>query len=339
MSPEIVSSSFLVKAKSISFIDLEIRKLNLNDLIFVEEKIARIKGDREFTCKLLHHQINTPPIPFDKFEKTPDEELREIARSFINQEKDTFKYFVETSGQEFYGNFRKAIQKHLEEQHKRIQESFAPVKGILENFAKSYSGIIGQLQSSISPLSRLVRETSQLNRLFRDAQFSFSLFESMKPVIQQYQSAASIIEKALKPQINFWQEWTHKNRKLFEGFDSYWKSFHDKYKISEQQAIKILKKYKWFVSPSLPIAFVFEAVKIGRKKGNHRGEINRLFVEYFRSNNYEELDALVNNWESNDVFKPRMKILKDCICGLKYVKKEYNPCNFVLPAYSGQSGH
>lgn len=206
----------------------------------------------------------------------------------------------------------------------------------MESFLKSHSGIIEQLQSAVSPLSRLVRETSQLDRLFRDAQFSFSLFESMKPAIQQYQSAASLIERALKPQINFWQKWADQNQRIFERFSDHWKLFYDKYKISEQQAIKILRKYKWLVTPSMPIAFVFEVVKIGRKNGNHRGEINRLFVEYFRSNNYEELDALVNNWHSNDIFKPRMKIFMDCVNGLKTAGKKTNPSNFVLPTLIAQ---
>jgi len=338
MSTKLVIDTFRAnsKIKSDTLGDLELKYISVGDIEFSEKKLSGIKGHGEFVSRMIHHQLVSPEIEYSKFKNISEDELRKIARNFIKHEKYTFKHFRDTSDDEFFQNFRSAIQKHLEEERKKIQGSFASAKRTMAAFAKSYSGILGQLQSSVSPLSRLVRETSQLNRLVRDAQFSFSLFESLKPAIQQYQSAASLIEKALRPQINLWQEWTQKNKRLFEGFDSYWKSFHDKYKISEQEAIRILKKYKWFVSPSLPIDFVFEVVKIGRKKGNHRGEINRLFVEYFRSDDYEELEALVNNWQSNDIFKPRMKIFRDCIDGLKNAGRKGNPSNFVLPALIAQ---
>jgi len=106
--------------------------------------------------------------------------------------------------------------------------------------------------------------------------------------------------------------------------------------LAAKKGLKRLKKYKWFVGPSLPIAFVFEVVKIGKKKGNRRREINNLFISYFCSNNYMELESLVNGWKSNPLFKPRMKILRDCVHGLRRANAGCNPSNYVLPTLIAQ---
>jgi len=336
MSQKFVINTFRenAKIKSGKLGDLELKYISIGDIEFYEKSLSGIKNDREFVSRMIHHQLILPEITYAKFKVISDGELKKIARDFIKYERRTFNYFKETTDEEFFHNLRSAIKKHLGEERKKIQKSFAPAKGILENFVKRYSGIIGQVQSSVSPISRLAKETSQLNRLFRDSQFS--LIESMRPAILQLQATSAIMEKALEPQIEVWQNWAGQNQKIFESFNHHWQLFHDKYAISEQQAIKVLKKYKWFVTPSMPIAFVFEAVKIGRKRGNHRGEINRLFVEYFCSDDFEELEALVNNWQSNDIFKPRMKIFRDCIEGLKNASYKSNPSNFVLPTLIAQ---
>lgn len=338
MSPKLVINTYRenAKTKSETLGNLELKYISIGDIKFYEKNLNKIKDDKEFVTRMIHNQLVSPEMTYAKFNKVPEGELKKIARDFIKYEKNTSKYFKETMDDKFFHNFRTTIQKHLEEERDKIRKSFASANRTLGSFTKSYSGILGQMQSSVSPLSKLARETSQLNRLIKDNQFSFSLFESLKPAIQRYQSVTSLIDKTLRPQINIWQEWAQKNKRLFKGFDNYWKSFHDKYEISEQEAIKILKKYKWFVSPSLPIAFVFEVVKIGRKKGNHRGKINRLFVEYFCSNDYEELKVLVDSWQSNDIFNPRKKIFKDCIDGLKNSCKRSNPSNFVLPTLIAQ---
>ena len=52
-------------------------------------------------------------------------------------------------------------------------------------------------------------------------------------------------------------------------------------KIAEHKAISVLRKYKWFIAPSMPINIVFRIVKLAETKGRHDKEINDLFVNYF----------------------------------------------------------
>ncbi len=117
-------------------------------------------------------------------------------------------------------------------------------------------------------------------------------------------------------------------RRLEEGLKQY--------ELTVQKASKVLEKYKWFITPSLPHAFIFQAVKIGRKKGNQKKAMNRLFIDYFSSNNYETLSAMVDGWENNSLFKRRMKIFRDCISVLQNAKRNTNPSNLVLPTLIAQ---
>jgi hypothetical protein len=87
----------------------------------------------------------------------------------------------------------------------------------------------------------------------------------------------------------------------------------------------------------VPASFVYEAVRIGRKKGNQLKAINALFWQYFSENNFENLGILVEGWSSSPLFtRGRMKIIKDCVSALKNANRRSNPCNVVLPTLIAQ---
>jgi len=124
-------------------------------------------------------------------------------------------------------------------------------------------------------------------------------------VARQWESTARLISEAVRPQVEIWQNWAVKNRSIFQNVAVYWKDFKKKYKIAEKEGARILRKYKWLITPSLPAAFLFHVIKIGRKRGNQRAAMNRLFVNYFPANDCKNLQDLVNNWKSNPIFKPQ----------------------------------
>jgi len=98
----------------------------------------------------------------------------------------------------------------------------------------------------------------------------------------------------------------------------------------------LLKRYNLFLSPSLEPWLVSKIAEIGRKRGNHRAEIDQLLVGYFRSTYYFRLEWLVQGWGSNELFRPRMKIFRDCLIVLKAEKRGLNPSNVVLPTLIAQ---
>ena len=122
----------------------------------------------------------------------------------------------------------------------------------------------------------------------------------------------------------------------FYKFAEYLEKLYEDYEITQEQAVEILRKYRWFFSPSMPVTFVAKVVEVGNKNGNQRGVINALFIGYYSQNNYRELTELVHSWSNNPLFKPRMKILLDCVRTLKLAHSRLNPANVVLPTLIAQ---
>ncbi len=111
---------------------------------------------------------------------------------------------------------------------------------------------------------------------------------------------------------------------------------YKQYGIDKPVATKLLERYKLFLSPSIDVRLVSEIARIARKPGIHRAEINRLLEAYFVSNNYMGLEMMMKKWGRNELFRPRMKIIQDCLVTLRNIKKGYNPSNVVLPALLAQ---
>ena len=325
------------KSKSKTFGEIELKYISVGDLTFFVELLDKVKDDKEFVTQVLYHQLVTPKVSFAEFNKIPDDELIEIARGFVRHEQHTFQHFRETTDTEFFTNFRKAIKTCHQKQVERLQTVLGPMiessRRVLENFNKQYASIIRQttyITESIGIISKVVEQ-------FREAQLS--VVESLRPAIEQCQLTARIVSEYLAPQINFWQNWVEQNREIFDAYRRFWQTFqkqYQKYQITKQEAIQILRKYKWFITPSLPLTFIFKVVKIGKRNGNQRKAINGLFVDYFSSNNFENLEKLVDGWKTNEIFKPRIKIFRDCVSVMRNAKGKYNPSTIVLPTLIAQ---
>jgi len=321
-----------------TFGELKIRRASLNSLIYFEEELKKLGDDKEIVSRLIHYLIVKPKPCYRDFERIPEDELLAIARIFIKLQPEAFTNFRETTDEEFFKNFRAAFQlqyeKGLEDVKKALMRAMEATKTYLESFNKQYSNIMQQAVGPTMIFSEAIKGANAISRQLGSMQLSF--VEAAKSVAAQVQSIAQAAAEALKPQIDIWQKWAEQNQAVFRKYQDYWKEFHDKYKVSEPEALKILKKYKWFVGPSMPINIVFHIVSIGRKRGNRRGEINRLFVGYFIDNECKELEDIINGWNKNELFKPRMKILRDCLNTLKNAKRGSNPSNVVLPVLIAQ---
>ena len=322
-----------IKSKSKRFGKIELKYISVSDLTFFVELLDEVKDDKEFVTRVLYHQLITPKVSFTEFNKIPDDELIEIARDFVGYEQYTFQYFRETTDTEFFTNFRKAIKIYYQKQVEQSQAALRPMIEssirVFESFNKEYASIIKQTY-----LAEFIEIISKVTKQIRKTQLSSAEF--LRPVIEQYQLNALFLSKVLTPQINFWYNWVEQNRAIFDTYRRFWQVFQEQYKITEQEAIQILRKYKWFVTPSLPLTFIFDVVKIGRRKGNQRKAINRLFVDYFSRNNFENLEKLVDGWETNEIFKPKMKIFRDCVSVVRNSKGKYNPSTVVLPTLIAQ---
>ena len=109
-------------------------------------------------------------------------------------------------------------------------------------------------------------------------------------------------------------------------------SFSDRYDVTETKAVKVLQKYKWFITPSFPSSFIFEVIKLDQMKGRQDKAINNLFIEYFEAGDWQNLETMVSSWKTNPLLKNRHKILMDCVQAIKVASKTgINEANVILP--------
>lgn len=151
---------------------------------------------------------------------------------------------------------------------------------------------------------------------------------------------ASEILKAIQPQIDFWNDWINNNShifKFYEEYNAFWKNLKEHYNISRKRALNCVKKYHWFISPSMDPSIVRNIVSIceGNSKSKW-GDINHVFNDYFLDNNCENLYLFVDNWSSNPIFEGRMKIIRDCVEIVKCSPKNVNFSNVVVPVLISQ---
>lgn len=286
---------------------------------------------------IIYHQLIKPKINMDEFKRLSDLDLIKISRAFIEKHRDhEFRYFNNTG--DFFNDFINALKTADEKQNVQIRETLDPViksaQETLKAFNRDYGSVIQQAIGTTSYINKSFLEISKFAEQFKESQLR--LAESLKPMVKGYQSFARKIE-SLRPQIDLWQEWAEKNMSIFNNVGRFWSNFQQSYKIAEQKAIHVLKRYKWFIAPNMPINLVFKIVKLAETKGRHDKQINSLFVDYFSTNNWHNLEQMVIDWKTNPLLKKRMNILLDCVKTLTKTKsRNINLANVILPTLIAQ---
>ncbi len=320
------------KIKIDSLGDVELKYVSYGDTIEFAKMLEETISDRDFVAKVLVHQLIKPDTDFKAIQKLPDADLEKLARVFVKAEDYTFKHFKDTGN--YYRDFKLTIktshEKHIEELRKTFEPIVKSAQETLTAFSKNYASVIQQTLDRTSYIQESLKGVTEVARKINNTQFR--LIEALKPALEQTQSLAKIINESLKPQIDFWQKWAEQNKRIFDSFSNFWTEFQQKYNIAEQKAARLLRKYKWFITPSMPLPFVFQVVKLGEKQGRQDKAINKLFIKYFEANNWRNLESMVENWKNNLLLRKRYKILSDCVDTLKLAsKKKINIANVVLP--------
>lgn len=153
-------------------------------------------------------------------------------------------------------------------------------------------------------------------------------------------SQATMILNAIQPQISFWNDWLNNNRQIFKFYEdsnAFWKNVRKRYNISKKKALTCIKKYNWFISPSMDPSIVYNIVSVCKSDSKSKwGDINHVFYDYFLENDCEKLNLFVDNWSSNPIFEGRMKIIRDCVEIIKNHPKNVNFSNLVVPVLISQ---
>lgn len=147
------------------------------------------------------------------------------------------------------------------------------------------------------------------------------------------------ISQLIIPQIDFYQLWLRSNQKIFDNLTKPFQNLQEslkKYETSVQNLNRFLIEYNWFFSFSLPEECYGKFIIIKNEGIDVEQRINQVFVRYISQNNYQTLKEMIDEWDKNTLFKPRMEIIKDCLLTLKNISSGYNPSNVVLPVLIAQ---
>lgn len=324
------------KTKINSLGEVELKWISFGDIKKYAKFLEQNYSDKDFTLQILFHQLIKPKIKLNTFKKLSDKEIIKLGKAFIKKEDYFFKHFQDTGV--FFQDFRKAIKIQYEKLIEKLGNTFEPIikstQERLASFQKNYASVIQPALGSSSYIQDIKRQLSFVARQFQERQLRITA--SLKPIIEQYSATARILTESIKPQIEIWQKWAELNKSVFEGIGKNWLDFQNRYQIAESKAVLVLQKYKWFISPNMPIDFIFKVVQLGQKKGRQDSAINKLFVDYFSQNNWRYLEAISKNWGKSPLFKKRLKIIHDCIEILKTADIKTNVANVVLPTLIAQ---
>ncbi len=180
------------------------------------------------------------------------------------------------------------------------------------NFYNSYKNYRKELSKSFAPLGEIYEQIS-------------------KKVAEAFRSSSKLVQISIAPISEF-------IIKMNEEVGKNMAEAIQKIKIATDDAGRILIKYEWPFPPSIDIRAAILISNLGNKPGNHREEINKVFLDYYQRDNFKEIELMINRWKSNKLFRRRIKILKDCLKILQLSKENcsFNSANVITPTLIAQ---
>lgn len=289
---------------------LEFRFIAFKDMEFFR-KLNKELSDKEFSIKSVFNQLDTD-ISFDEFLSIPETELKTIIDAYANKSKIIYKFYSEINSDDVFLKFKKSILEYLEDERKRmellvetINKQFEPMKKI---FAQS------------NAFSNIIKQQSAISRLLSQSWIpKMPTFNIPKIVIPDFSAQFKILNNSFF--------------KIFEEQSKLWQNFATQYKIASKKSLKNLKKYNWFINSSMPGSFIAKTAKVTNGK-----EMKDLFVSYHICDDCVVLKEYESKWSKNDLFKRRMKILRDVmnLFRTNYANKQININNIVIPVLINQ---
>lgn len=271
--------------------------------------------DREAACKILAHQATGAHPSLDQMRSLPDAKLQEITRQFIQASRLKLPDALES---DIFQTFRKILL-DIRDKENELLRKLLPQQGSAQKLLQAIS-----IVDRVAPFPPGYLE--HINR-FRESLLKSSGFVNdivPKALQDQLELQRKLIATAVTPLKKMFsetqqqmQKWFNQHRPIFDDFATKWVAIEKQYRVSEKEAALVLRKYKWFLCPSMYADSIFQVIKIARKPGRKDREINRWFLAYWSENNWQLLEAMVNGWQTNKLMAKRMRAIKSCLYLLK----------------------
>jgi hypothetical protein len=102
----------------------------------------------------------------------------------------------------------------------------------------------------------------------------------------------------------------------------------------------ILRNHFWFTTPSMDFhLWNYITINIDQQT-DQKSFLDKTFVDYFSSNEFENLDYMISDWKHNSLLSERLNIIKECVLILKYStsseSNSNNPHYLIIPTLIAQ---
>lgn len=283
-------------------------KLNI-DIESKNNKYAKLIKERSgesLLKKVYDATKNASYSMVQELAKSPSiqQELGLNTNSLMQMQKDIYNYAIFND----FSILHQALLNFSQNEINLFEAELREYKEAKKHYHNNIENIAKEVQPAIEEVKRFTPFLEEVQRHYQNT--IWDLAENLQPMIESLQKLTPI----------------------YENYYTLWDALQKKYQISERTAAKVLRKYKWFITPSFPTSFIYKIVQLDNKKGRQDKAVNECFVEYFQANNWRNLGKMVRSWENNNILKKRYKILLDCLASVRIIsKKRKNEANVVLP--------
>lgn len=177
--------------------------------------LAEGNDDKTLVQKVLFNQLITPRLTFDEFELLPEDELRILAKAFVENESSIFPK-APTSKDSFYNELANMLKDSQREWTLGIQRV---ALGNITALHKTLEGLTPKLEPILSE-STMKSLASMTAFTVPKLPHAFNLPSPyIQSIIDQSKIASSFLE-SLRPQLDGWLTWVDQNKNLFSGIGS-----------------------------------------------------------------------------------------------------------------------
>jgi len=304
------------------------------------EDIDEKEKPTKFSNFILSRTIIEPIISSDDIDTLEAKTLNELV-DFVVDSIDILDYFTQTSTElshrerfyiafnnhekEYFDNLRQIIKPQFDKFYKSINKQH------LESFKRlSNSLLVSQNIFEKYTLPKLTFSASNFSIPTIDEKFYDNVLKISNNIVRVSEQTTSTFQNFVKSVEPFLKEADNFTKHFSSNLAAINISFKDTVDIGIfENLIKGFKKQKdlvdackasgWPFAPSMPTELRGKIVQLYREgKGRY---ISRSIIAYYEKNDYQNLKMMVCSWENNDLFQPRMHILRDALeahCSKKY---------------------
>jgi len=289
---------------------LEFRFIAVKDIKFFR-KLDKQLSDKDFSVKAIHNQLETN-FSFNKFSTIPDVEMKRIIEEYTKKSTSIFRYYSKINSSNIFLKFKTSVLSYLKEEEKRMELLFKSINKQFEPMKKMFA------QSTA--FSKIIEQQTAFSKLLsRSLIPKIPTFNIPKIVIPDFSAQFKILNNSFF--------------KVFEEQSKLWQNFAVQYKVASKKSLKNLKKHNWFINSSMPGSFIAKTAKVNNAK-----EMKELFISYHIYDDCISLKEYDSKWSQNNLFKKRMKILRDTmdLFRTNYANKQININNIIIPVLINQ---